>query len=146
MGYLTSKQKLIWDLKRKGFSEASIARKLDVARQTIHKAVSVCKSKVYIALKEAAKLNKIDVETIDPAKGILIVTVQSSKLRRLSPFQPPMEFRSGIGMREIAKIVNSFKSAEKCCWLRQKTGIFNFQKMQIRCCHQNWLKLCSQRS
>ena len=71
MGYLTSKQKIIWDLKRKGFSEANIARKLSVARQTIHKALDISNSKVYMALEEAAKLNKIKAKTIDPAKGIL---------------------------------------------------------------------------
>ncbi|MEM3640772.1 MAG: HTH domain-containing protein [Candidatus Bathyarchaeia archaeon] len=57
-GYLTSKQKLIWNLKNAGLSEASIARKLNVTRQTIHKALDIANSKVYTALEEAAKINK----------------------------------------------------------------------------------------
>lgn len=72
MGYLTSKQKLIWNLKSKGFSEASIARKLNVTRQTVHKALNVANSKVYIALEEAAKLNRIKIRTIDAGQGILV--------------------------------------------------------------------------
>jgi hypothetical protein len=72
MGYLTPRQKFIWDLKGKGLQEASIARKLDVARQTVHKALDIANSKVYIALEESAKLNKIDVKTIDPTRGVLI--------------------------------------------------------------------------
>ena len=72
MGYLTSKQKLIWNLKSKGFSEAGIARKLSVTRQTVHKALNVANSKVSMALEEAAKLNRIKIQTIDTIKGILV--------------------------------------------------------------------------
>ncbi len=71
-GYLTSKQKLIWDMKSKGLPEASIARKLQVTRQTVHKALDIANSKVSTALKEAAKINKIKIETLNPAKGILL--------------------------------------------------------------------------
>lgn len=71
-GYLTSKQRQIWDLKKKGLIEASIARKLDVTRQTVHKAISVANSKISQALTETAKLNKIRVKDVDPKKGILI--------------------------------------------------------------------------
>jgi transcriptional regulator len=70
-GYLTSKQMKIWDLKRKGFLEAGIARELNVSRQTVHKAADVADSKVLQALMETAKLNKIKVKTVDPAIGIL---------------------------------------------------------------------------
>jgi len=71
MGYLTSKQKLIWSLKGNGLTEASIARKLKVTRQTVHKALYNANSKLYTALEEAAKLNRINVKTIEPTKGIL---------------------------------------------------------------------------
>jgi len=71
-GYLTSKQKRIWDLKGKGFLEANIARKLDVSRQTIHKALNIANEKVSQALQETARLNKIRVKTVDPANGILV--------------------------------------------------------------------------
>jgi hypothetical protein len=71
-GYLTSKQKQIWDLKGKGLQEANIARKLDVSRQTIHKALNIANDKISQALQETAKLNKIRVKTVDPTNGILL--------------------------------------------------------------------------
>jgi len=71
-GYLTSKQKCIWNLKGKGFLEANIARKLDVSRQTVHKALKIANDKVSQALHETAKLNKIRIKTIDPTNGILV--------------------------------------------------------------------------
>ena len=58
-GYLTSKQMKIWDLKRRGFLEAGIARELSVSRQTVHKAADVADRKVSQALMEMAKLNKL---------------------------------------------------------------------------------------
>jgi len=70
--YLTLKQKQIWDLKGKGLLEASIARKLDVSRQTVHKALNVANAKVSQALQETAKLNKIRIKTVDPINGILV--------------------------------------------------------------------------
>jgi len=72
MGYLTDKQKLIWDLRSKGFTEAGIARKLKVSRQTVHKALDIANSKVSTALQEAAKINKIKIKILDPSKGILL--------------------------------------------------------------------------
>jgi len=71
-GYLTSKQKLIWDLKSTGLQEASIARRLKVTRQTIHKALNTANSKVQTSLEETARINKIRIEKIDPSQGILI--------------------------------------------------------------------------
>jgi hypothetical protein len=70
-GYLTSKQLKIWNLKRKGFLEARIARELDITRQTVHKAADVADSKVQQALTETAKLNRISVKTLDPITGVL---------------------------------------------------------------------------
>jgi hypothetical protein len=71
-GYLTSKQKRIWDLKGKGLQEVNIARKLDVSRQTVHKALNIANDKVALALQETARLNKIRVMTVDTANGILV--------------------------------------------------------------------------
>lgn len=59
-------------MKSKGFSEARIAKEFGVARQTIHKTLKVAHSKVYAALQEEAKINKIRIMTIDPSKGILL--------------------------------------------------------------------------
>lgn len=71
-GYLTPKQRLIWGLKSKGLPEASIARELNVTRQTVHKAVSTANSRICESLEEAAKLNKIEIETVNAAKGFLV--------------------------------------------------------------------------
>jgi len=71
-GYLTSKQKQIWNLKGKGLQEANIARKLDVSRQTVHKALNTANAKVSQALQETAKLNKIRIKTVNSTNGILV--------------------------------------------------------------------------
>ena len=71
LGYLTAKQKMIWDLKSRGQQEASIARKLNVTRQTIHSVLDTANLKIGEALQEIAKINKIEVETLDPNRGFL---------------------------------------------------------------------------
>ena len=70
-GYLTPKQKLVWKLKNTGLQEATIARRLKVTRQTIHKALNTANSKVYTSLEETARINKIRIEKTDPSLGIL---------------------------------------------------------------------------
>jgi hypothetical protein len=70
-GYLTNKQRMIWDLKNTGLPEATIARKLEVTRQTVHKALDTANVKIGEALEEAAKINKIETRTVDPARGYL---------------------------------------------------------------------------
>ena len=71
LGYLTSKQKTMWDLKSNGLQEANIARKLNVTRQTVHKALDIANLKIGEALTEVAKINKIEVETLDANRGFL---------------------------------------------------------------------------
>jgi len=85
-GYLTSKQKQIWDLKGKGLPEANIARKLDVSRQTVHKALNIANDKISQALQETAKLNKIRVKTVDTTNGILVGYSQEFKTTALVTF------------------------------------------------------------
>jgi hypothetical protein len=70
-GYLTPKQKLIWGLKNSGIPEADIGRKLKITRQTVNKAVSQANSKILQSLEETAKLNKIDIETLNAKEGFL---------------------------------------------------------------------------
>ena len=69
--YLTSKQRMIWGLKSKGQQEASIAKELKVTRQTIHKAINTANLRVSDALNEAAKLNKIEIQTLNINRGFL---------------------------------------------------------------------------
>ncbi len=72
LGYLTPKQKVMWDLKSSGLQEAHIARKLNVTRQTVHKALDTANVKIGEALVETAKINKIETRKIDPDKGFLL--------------------------------------------------------------------------
>jgi len=62
----------MWDLKSSGLQEAHIARKLNVTRQTVHKALDTANLKIGEALEEMAKINKIEVQTLDPNKGFLL--------------------------------------------------------------------------
>jgi hypothetical protein len=71
-GYLTPKQRTIWNLKNNGLQEANIARKLEITRQTVHQTLDTANLKIGEALQETAKINKIDTQKIDPAKGYLL--------------------------------------------------------------------------
>ena len=72
LGYLTPKQRTIWDLKSSGLQEVNIARKLSVTRQTVHKALYTANIKIGDALEETARINKIEIQTVDPTKGFLL--------------------------------------------------------------------------
>lgn len=91
-GYLTPRQKQIWNLKSKGLIEASIARRLNVTRQTIHKALNVANAKVSQALHETARINKMRVKTVDLSNGILIGYSPEFKTIGMITFSP----RNGI--------------------------------------------------
>jgi DNA-binding CsgD family transcriptional regulator len=70
-GYLTTKQRAIWDLKSSGLQEAHIAKKLNITRQTVHKSLDIANLKIGDALQEVAKINKIDIETVSAERGFL---------------------------------------------------------------------------
>lgn len=70
-GYLTPKQRAMWDLKSSGLQEVHIARKLNVTRQTVHKSLDIANLKIGDALQEVAKINKIDIETVNAERGFL---------------------------------------------------------------------------
>ena len=72
LGYLTARQRLIWRLKSDGFTEASIGRKLDITRQTVHNAFKMANMKLLQALEETAKINKTEIKTISTTHGYLI--------------------------------------------------------------------------
>jgi hypothetical protein len=72
LGYLTQKQRQLWDLKSSGIPEATIARKFNITRQTVHQTLDTANLKIADALEETAKINKIDTQKIDPDKGFLV--------------------------------------------------------------------------
>jgi len=86
MCYLTPKQRSIWDLKSKGMTEANIARKLEVTRQTIHKSLNTANTRINESLEEAARINKLEIQDINPAKGFLIGYSQHFKTKALLTF------------------------------------------------------------
>jgi hypothetical protein len=88
MGYLTSKQSLIWSLKSDGFSEAGIARKLVITRQTVHHALNAANQKIGESLEETANINKIEIQTTDPNKGYLIGYSPHFKTQTFITFSP----------------------------------------------------------
>jgi hypothetical protein len=71
LGYLTQKQRQMWDLKSNGVPEATIARKLNITRQTVHQTLDIANLKIDEALQEVAKINKIDIETLNADRGFL---------------------------------------------------------------------------
>lgn len=86
IGYLTPKQLQIWDYKRTGLQEASIARELQVTRQTIHKALDIAQLKIAESLQETAKINKIKIQTVDPTRGYLLGYSSHFKTKTLITF------------------------------------------------------------
>ena len=72
MGYLTPKQLMMWEQKRKGLAEATIARELNVTRQTVHEALGIAQKKVLESLEETAAMNKIKVQKVNPRRGYLV--------------------------------------------------------------------------
>jgi predicted transcriptional regulator len=70
-GYLTTHQAMVWDLFRKGLSQARIASKLGVSRQAVHKTIDKANERVMRALLDTAQINKLDIKKVDPAKGVL---------------------------------------------------------------------------
>jgi predicted transcriptional regulator len=69
--YLTPRLFDIWDMARGGLPQTSIAEELGVSRQAVNQALQEASTKVTRALTEAATINKIHVEGIDPTAGIL---------------------------------------------------------------------------
>ena len=71
-GYLTPKQRKYWSLRRSGLTQAEISRKMEVTPQTVNKAFNAIDSRVSKALLDAAKVNRLEINRLDPEKGFLI--------------------------------------------------------------------------
>ena len=72
LGYLTPKQTQLWGLKSSGVPEATIARRLNITRQTVHQTIGTANTKIAEALEETAKINKIETQKLFPEKGFLM--------------------------------------------------------------------------
>jgi len=71
-GYLTPRQRDLWGLRLGGLTESDISRREEISRQSVHIILGVAREKISQALKEAADVNRIQVEHMDVMKGILV--------------------------------------------------------------------------
>jgi transcriptional regulator len=71
-GYLTPRQRHLWALKFGGLTESDISRREEISRQSVHIILDVAREKISQALKETVEVNRIRVEHLDVAKGILV--------------------------------------------------------------------------
>ena len=69
---LTGTQRQVWRLHKKGLSQTKIASELGVSRQAIHKTLNQANDRVFHALLGVAQISKLDIEKVDPAKGVLL--------------------------------------------------------------------------
>jgi len=70
--YLSSRQLSIWSFRRDGLPQFKIAEKLGVTRQAVHNVIGLIDRKVSRALKDAANLNRIQIQHLDSVKGVLL--------------------------------------------------------------------------
>ena len=69
--YLTDRQLEIWRLLFSGLTKAEVGRRLGITRQGVFDAEKQRLEKVEKALKDVAQVNRIDVDYLDPTRGIL---------------------------------------------------------------------------
>lgn len=70
--YLTDRQLEIWSHRLRGLSKAEIGRRLGITRQAVYDAEGVMLGKIDAALRDAAEANMMEVQYVDPAKGVLL--------------------------------------------------------------------------
>lgn len=61
-----------WHMHRQGLSQAEIARRLDISRQAVSKAVKLQEREVLYRLLEAARSSRMLVEWTDGTRGVLV--------------------------------------------------------------------------
>lgn len=69
---ITKKESSIWELRFKGLNGSDIARKLDITRQAISKALKNADSKILHELNENARMMGLAVTSVNSEKGILL--------------------------------------------------------------------------
>ncbi len=69
---ITKKESNIWELRFKGFNGSEIARKLEITRQAISKALKNADSKILQELNENARMMGLAVTSVNSEKGILL--------------------------------------------------------------------------
>ncbi|HYW02042.1 MAG TPA: hypothetical protein VE862_11280 [Candidatus Acidoferrum sp.] len=70
--YLNRTQHKIWSLRRIGFRQVDIAKKLGITRQAVNKTVGTIDENVQFAMNEIATLNQIKPRYMSTLEGIMI--------------------------------------------------------------------------
>ena len=84
--YLTERQLEIWRLRFKGFSKAEVGRRLGITRQAVYDAEKYTLEKVESALRHVAEASRIEVQFLDPSRGVLLGRDHSTSGRVIVTF------------------------------------------------------------
>ena len=84
--YLTERQLEIWRLRFKGFSKAEVGRRLGITRQAVYDAEKYTLGKVESALRHVAEASRIEVQFLDPSRGVLLGQDHSTSSRVIVTF------------------------------------------------------------
>ena len=84
--YLTDRQLEIWKLRFQGLKQAEVGRRLGISRQGVYDAEKQTLHKVESALNHVAQVNRLDIDYLDPSKGILHGYHPSTKNRVIVTF------------------------------------------------------------
>ena len=84
--YLTDRQMEIWRLRFKGLSKAEVGRRLGITRQAVYDAEKYTLEKVESALRHVAEASRIEVQFLDPSKGVLLGQDHSASSRVIVTF------------------------------------------------------------
>ena len=84
--YLTDRQLEIWRLRFKGFSKAEVGRRLGITRQAVYDAEKYTLEKVESALRHVAEASRIEVQFLDPSRGVLLGQDHSTSSRVIVTF------------------------------------------------------------
>ncbi len=85
---LTRGQRRIWELRLNGLKPVDISREIGKSRQHVSKSLQSVDSKIYRAMVEAARMNRVMIKTMDPERGFLLGYSQEFQSSVLVTFSP----------------------------------------------------------
>lgn len=68
---MNDRQFAFWKMRRSGMSNVSIANAIGITRQGVSQALLAMDGKIEATLREMARANRIEVDTVDVGKGVL---------------------------------------------------------------------------
>ena len=85
---LSPSESVFWDLRFRGLGFAEIGRKTNVTRQAVYKALLKADKTMAEALRDVAGTYRIDLETVNPEKGMASGYSQALKSRVVLAYSP----------------------------------------------------------